>query len=173
MKRALFAAAVLTFSTGFSPSAFAKDGTKMTVGLWPEWNMNSRKGFAVGAGLGFDYNLSRFFAMGLSVTASHNFTAFTATEPAAMFRWYLLGKSRGLFAQADAGAYLYMENEQTIPVFMGGLRTGFRLPLGRSFYIEPYGRAGYPFAFGIGAAAGMRFLPAEKDVNKISKRHKL
>ena len=145
----------------------------MTVGLWPEWNMNSRKGFAAGAGLGFDYNLSRFFAAGLSVTASHNFTAFTAIEPAAMFRWYFSGKNHtGFFAQADAGAYLYMENGQIIPVFMGGLHTGFRLPLGRSFYIEPYGRGGYPFAFGVGVAAGMRFLPAGKDVNKIAEDQK-
>jgi hypothetical protein len=155
------------------PNAFAQDDTKMAAALGLEWNMNSHKGYAAGAGLGFDFNLSRFFAIGLSVTASHNFTVFTAIEPAAMFRWYFLGKNHtGFFAQADAGAYLYMENEQTIPVFLGGLRTGLRLPLGRSFYIEPYGRAGYPFVFGIGVTAGMRFLPAGKDVNKIAEDQK-
>jgi hypothetical protein len=164
MKRALLSAvAVLIFSMAFSHNAFAQNDTKMAAGLGLEWNMSSHKGYAAGAGLGFDYNLFRFFAVGLSVTASHNFTAFTAIEPAAMFRWYFWGKNHtGFFAQADAGVYLYMENEQTIPVFLGGLRTGFRLPLGQFFYIEPYGRAGYPFVFGIGITAGMRFLREQR-----------
>jgi len=40
---------------------------------------------------------------------------------------------------------------------MGGLRAGYRLPLGDMFFIEPFGRVGYPFMFGIGALAGVRF----------------
>jgi len=143
--------------------AFAQDEKKMAVGLGLEWNMNSHEYFAGGAVLSVDYNLFQSFAVGLSVTASSNFTVFTALEPAAMFRWYPLGKDHtGFFVQADAGVYLYMEDAQTVPMFLGGLRTGLRLPLGQSFYIEPYGRAGYPFAFGIGVSVGMRFLPERK-----------
>jgi len=112
----------------------------------------------VGAALGFDYNIARSFAVGFSIAASSNFSGIVVIEPAALFRWYFLGKGHtGFFAQADAGAYLVLEGGDITPLFLGGLRGGFRLPLGSSFYIEPYGRAGYPFAFGIGFLAGLRF----------------
>jgi outer membrane protein OmpA-like peptidoglycan-associated protein len=134
----------------------------MALGLGLEWNMNSYNYFAGGAVLNFDYTLSRLFAVGFSVTASANLTAFTALEPAAMFRWYFWQKNNlNFFAQADAGVFLYMENEQTKPFFLGGLRAGLRMPIGECFFIEPYARGGYPFAFGLGVAAGMR-LPAKK-----------
>jgi len=119
--------------------------------------MNSRDNFAGGAVLGFDFNLSHLFAIGLTATYSNNFSGISVIEPSALFRWYIFGNSAGLFVQADAGAYLVLEEEELTPLFMGGLRGGFRLPLGSSFFIEPYGRVGYPFMFGIGAMAGVRF----------------
>jgi hypothetical protein len=36
------------------------------------------------------------------------------------------------------------------------LRGGYRMPVGSLWYIEPYGRGGYPFVFGIGVMAGVR-----------------
>jgi LysM repeat protein len=124
--------------------------------------MDSHQYFAGGAALGIDYNLFRSFAVGLSAAASAKSTGFAAIEPAAMFRWYFWGKNHtGFFAQADAGVFIYMENEQPIPLFLGGARAGYRLPLGRMFYVEPYARGGYPFAFGIGVNAGIR-LPDRK-----------
>jgi len=150
-----------------------QDWKKFAVGLGPEWNMVSRNYFAGGASLSFDYNLFRSFAAGVSLTASSNFSVFTALEPAAMFRWYFWGKNHtGFFAQTDVGAFLYMEDGHTQPMFLGGLRAGYRLPLG-TFYIEPYGRGGYPFAFGIGVTAGMSFPtkkkpePADDDFDEI------
>jgi hypothetical protein len=119
--------------------------------------MNSRENFAGGAVLGFDVSLSRALALGFTVTYSSNFSGISVIEPAALFRWYLLGGPAGLFVQADAGAYLVLEDGGLIPLFMGGLRGGFRIPAGPSFYVEPYGRIGYPFAFGVGAMAGVRF----------------
>jgi len=119
--------------------------------------MNSRYNFAGGAVLGFDINLPHSLALGLTVTYSNNFSGISVIEPAALFRWYILGSSAGLFLQADAGAYLVLEDGELIPLFMGGLRGGFRLLLGESFFIEPYGRVGYPFVFGIGVIAGIRF----------------
>jgi len=151
---------------------------KFAIGLGPEWNMNSRNYSAVGFSLGFDFNLSVAFAAGLTVTASSDFSGsdfstidfsssdffssgFSDTiviEPTALFRWYFLGKRHtGFFAQVDAGAYLIFENDDFIPFILGGLRGGCRLPLGSMFYAEPYVRFGYPFIFGIGAIAGLRF----------------
>jgi outer membrane protein OmpA-like peptidoglycan-associated protein len=136
---------------------------KFALGLGLEWSMISRNYFAGGAGLAFDYNLFPNFGLGLSVFASSNFNVFTALEIALMYRGYFLKThTMSFFLQADAGTFLYMEDGQTVPYFLGGVRTGFRAPLGRTLYIEPYARGGYPFAFGVGATIGTRFVPREK-----------
>jgi len=140
--------------------AFAQE-QKMAIGLGPEFNMNSRYNFAGGVVLGFDYNLPVTvapFAAGITVTTSTNFTNAVVIEPAAMFRWYFLGKGHtGFFAQADVGTYIIFEDEEVYSLFLGGLQAGYRMPFGSMFYAEPYGRIGYPFVFGIGASAGIRF----------------
>jgi len=140
---------------------FAEDGqtgSKAAIGVGPEFNMNSRDNFAMGGVLAFDYNLGSAFALGINATASSNFDGIFVIEPAAMFRWYFLGSGHsGLFAQADAGVSLILEDGDITPMFLGGLRAGLRLPLGNKFFIEPFGRIGYPFAFGFGALAGLRF----------------
>jgi len=131
---------------------------KMSVAAGLEWNMNSRVNFAGAVVIGFDYSLPHSLAVGATITASNNFSGFTVIEPAAMFRWYFLRLwNGGFFAQADMGCYLFIEGGKTSPMFEGGLRGGFRLPLGSSFHVEPYGRIGYPFAFGFGALAGYKF----------------
>jgi hypothetical protein len=130
---------------------------KASLGIGAEWNMNSRENFAGGAIISFDYALPHSLALGLNVTASSNFSGIAVIEPAALFRWYFLGGYNGFFFQADGGAYLIFEDEELKTMFLGGLRGGFRLPLKSSFYLEPYGRIGYPFAFGIGVLTGIKF----------------
>jgi len=159
-RKILFIIAIL----GFSLRAFAQEERgekKFAVGLGLEWNMNARENFAGGAVLGFDYNLPIAavpFAVGLTVSYSNNFVNFSVIETSAMFRWYFIGnRHTGFFAQADVGAFLTFEDEQFIPLFMGGLRAGYRFLLGSIFYVEPFGRVGYPFMFGIGATAGLIF----------------
>jgi len=132
---------------------------KAAIGIGPEWNMNSRDNFAGGAALNFNYALPYSLAIGFSFTASNNFSGFTVLEPAAVIRRYFLGDGRsGLFAQADLGCYLFPEDGEMTKMFAGGLRGGYRIPVKSSFYIEPYGRGGYPFAFGVGAVVGIRFV---------------
>jgi hypothetical protein len=131
---------------------------KIALGGGLEWNMNSRENFAGGAVIDFDYNFDSSLTGGVVVTVSSNFTGIAVIEPAAMFRWYFLSSvHNGLFAQADAGVYLVVEEANTKALFLGGLRAGIRLPLGVNFFIEPFGRIGYPFAFGIGVLSGINF----------------
>jgi hypothetical protein len=119
--------------------------------------MNSRHNFAGGAALNLDYNLPFSFAAGLTVTASNNFVEITVIEGAALFRRYFPRNTHtGFFVQADLGAFFFIEDKEMTPLFLGGLRGGFRMPLGK-FYVEPYGRLGYPSVFGVGALAGIRF----------------
>jgi len=169
IKAAIFSI-VLFFTAG--QIGFAQEGAgnkgagnhKISIGAGPEFNMNSRENFAGGFSLVFDYGLPTLpLAFGLSAAASYNFLNSAVMEAASFFRWYFPGvKHSGFFAQADLGFYYIMEDIATrdverFPMFLGGLRAGYRLPLGQSFYLEPYGRAGYPFAFGAGLLAGIRF----------------
>jgi len=141
--------------------AFADEeqaSSKAAIGAGVEWNMNSRENFAMGGVLAFDYNIGSAFSLGINATASSNFFGIAVIEPAAMFRWYFLGSNHtGWFVQADVGVYLILEDGDLTPMFLGGLRGGLRLPFGDKFFIEPFGRIGYPFMFGIGILAGIRF----------------
>jgi len=147
---------ISTLVLAFGMNLFAQE-KKAAVGIGAEWNMNSRENFAGGGVLAFDCALPHSLALGLNATASSNFSGITVIEPAALFRWYFLGGHNGAFVQAEGGAYLILEDGDLTAMFFGGLRGGFRIPLKSKFYIEPYGRVGYPFAFGIGLLAGIKF----------------
>jgi hypothetical protein len=135
----------------------AQESGKWTVILGPEWNMNSRENFAAGAVLGLDYTINELFAAGLKGAMSYNFDGIAVAEPAGFFRWYFLDTGQGrFFVQGDLGASLIFEDSTTNPLFAGGLAAGYRLPLNR-IYLEPSGRFGYPFAFGLGLMAGIGF----------------
>jgi len=145
------------FLSGICLCAFAQE-KKISTGLGAEWNMASRHDFAGGAVLNFLYNLPGSTSLGLSFTASMNFNNIYVLEPAFLARQYFLqDKHSGFFVQFDVGAFIAFEEKGTTPMIKSGLGSGYRLPLGSFFYIEPYGRAGYPFAFGLGAMAGICF----------------
>jgi hypothetical protein len=157
-KTLIFTLFFLILSIGVSAQETENKAGKAALGIGAEWNMNSRENFAGGAILNFDFDIAPSLALGIVATASTNFYGITVIEPAAFFRWYFLSRENsGWFAQADLGAYLVLEDEDFTPMFLGGLRAGIRLPLGERFFIEPFGRFGYPFAFGAGALAGIKF----------------
>ena len=157
-------------SGGMAPGDFVP-GTA-ALGAGAEVNMNAHNNFAGGAALGLDFALPYAFAAGLSATASFN-SGLTAVEAAALLRRYFGAK--GFFLQADAGALFYLEaayrEERLRTLFSGGLRAGFRIPLGAmpsgtAFYIEPYARGGYPFIFSAGVIAGARFIHKGETINR-------
>ena len=137
--------------------AFAQEKT-MAIGLGAEWNMASRHNFAGGTAVNFTYNLPKSTALGLSLTGSMNFNKIYVLEPAFLVRHYFSQDIySGFFVQFDIGAFIAMEEKGTTPMLMSGIAGGYRIPLKSSFYIEPYGRLGYPFAFGLGVMTGIRF----------------
>jgi len=157
---------LIIFLAGWNVYAQEDTGSrKMAFGMGPEWNMNSRHNFAGGLVLGFGYNLpaSVPLALGINVTGSSNFSQTVVLEAAPYLRWYFMGAGHtGFFAQADVGIYYVMEDlnkkdRNVFDMFNGGLRAGYRLPMGSLFYVEPYARAGYPFVFGIGLMTGIIF----------------
>ena len=134
-----------------------------SAGVGPEWNMNSRYNFAGGAVFGVYYNLSGRLGVGLTATGSTNFSGTQVMEFAGLIRWYYKGMEHngtaytGLFTQFEGGAFFINEEGWRITMPLIGLRGGYRLPLGSRFYIEPCGRLGYPFAFGVALMAGISF----------------
>ena len=136
---------------------------KAAIGFGLEMNMNSPENFAGGLLLNFDYNLPVpvfSFAVGANVTVSHNFKGITVLEISGMFRWYITGMGEGWFAQANVG-YNYSGIEGAPLSVIAEARGGIRLPMG-NFYIEPYGRLGYPVVWGAGIVGGIR-LPMSRD----------
>ena len=148
----------------YSLSAFSQENVfslenNFAAGLGLEFNLDSRHYFAGGVVLAFDYNLSRNLAVGFNFTASYNFSDFIVLEPTVMLRRYIWENchKQVFFAQVDLGALFFREAGEWTPMFEIGLRGGFRMPLRTIYYIEPYGRLGYPFAWGIGFIAGRLF----------------
>jgi len=133
----------------------------MSVSIGPEFNYNSEEYFAGGFVFAIDYQLPVSplrLAIGLTTTYSYDFGETTTLETAGSFRWYFIDDIvPGLFAQIDLGAHIITENEITHTSFNAGLRAGYRFPFTASFYIEPYGRFGYPFFLGAGLLAGASF----------------
>ena len=154
MKKMFF---IVLLFLAFGLCVFAGE-KKMSAGLGLEWNMDSRHNFAGAAAFGFTYNLPRDTAIGLNVTGSYNFFAIEVLEASVLFRSYIQDNDyTKWFAQVDAGVFFLFEDEEITPMPLLGFRFGYRQPLGSLFYIEPYGRLGYPFAFGIGLIAGISF----------------
>jgi len=152
----------------FGQAGFAQSENHkaISVGLGPEFNMNARENFAGALSLSIDYQLPVQLAIGLSVIGSANFSETNVLEAAGIFRWYILGDNHtGLFVQTDLGLHLISERSVIKPMFGGGLRAGYRLLLGESFYIEPYGRFGFPYFYGVGVLAGMPFRFSAKASN--------
>ena len=153
MKKILMA--VLFLACGLT--AFSQE-KKMSAGLGLEWNMDSRHNFAGGTLFNFDFKLPRFMTLGLTVKGSSNFKDTYVIEPALMFRAYKLeNEYKGFYFQYDLGASIIKEEDDVWTVPLVAVGAGYRFHLGSSFYIEPYGRLGYPVVFGIGAVAGIRF----------------
>jgi len=150
-----------------SHNLFAQD---FSFSFGPEMNMNAPEYFAGALSLGFDFNLPLSitpFAVGINIIGSSNFSGINVLEISALFRWYFLnltsdsrtsqGNSHiGFFAQANLG-YNYIDIEGAPIALISELRGGYRFPLGAIFFIEPYGRIGYPVMWGLGVLGGIQF----------------
>ncbi|MCL2805917.1 MAG: hypothetical protein FWD26_08270 [Treponema sp.] len=138
----------------------------MAIGIGLEMNMNSPEYFAGGVSLNFDYNLPIpvfSFSAGANITFSNNFAGISLLEFSGMFRWYFLSKEhKGWFVQINLGSN-YSGIEGAPIALVSELRGGIRILLG-NFYIEPYGRVGYPVVWGVGFIGGIR-LPWAKNNN--------
>jgi len=84
-------------------------------------------------------------------------------ELGVFLRWYMRGEfaNSGPFLQFTGGALLLAVKEAvSVPAYTGafsaGLGFGWRFPLGKSWFLEPAVRVGYPFIYGAGVSIALR-----------------
>ena len=132
------------------------------VALFAEGLGYTRSSTAFGGGVAFGWSFNGK-GVGISLLYAQDAEKFIFLEALAHFRYYLLrAKSNtGLFLQAEGGVVLfaykkYYKEIRNHFIPAAGLCAGWRFPLGR-WYIEPAIRGGYPYIFGAGVSAGIRF----------------
>ena len=137
---------------------------KAALGITAEVNKNSLESVSPAIGISFDYGLTRKISAGIKVFASYDLNEkdndLIVIEPVATLRFYLVSPTgeptSGLFLEGLGGASILLVNSGATAVGNIGGGIGYRFSLG-SFYVEPAFRAGYPYLFGIGVNAGIRF----------------
>ncbi|MDR1956144.1 MAG: hypothetical protein LBQ30_04745 [Treponema sp.] len=130
------------------------------LGLGIEGNVNTGNSMIFAQSICYDQRLFTVFGLGLLFTVSSDFGSFLSMEPEVFVRWYFLDlgiPGGGLFVQEDMGLRLASDNFVIKPAFLGGFSLGFRYAFKyQDYYMEPYIRGGFPFAFGVGLRGGVR-----------------
>jgi hypothetical protein len=137
---------------------------KVSVGICSEVNKNSLEFVAPATGLTFDYSLWRKISVGTSLFVSYDLreknNELVILETLGFLRFYIVSFSgepvSGFFTEVQAGASTFFINSNIKKVFNGGAGAGYRFVFS-NFYLEPEVRFGYPYLFGCGISAGIRF----------------
>jgi len=128
-----------------------------------ETAMYGSYGLCYGPGLTLAYN--RGISMGLQSAYFLNFAdEVDVLELGVLLRFNLRGLSAfsGPFIQVTGGQAIFLKRQAiSFPslwgMFYGSLNFGWRFLLGNTFFIEPSVRTGYPFLYGGGLSAGIKF----------------
>lgn len=120
-----------------------------------------RDGAAFGGGALFGRSLGRT-GYGASLLFARDSEAFTFVEMLVLFRLHipLFDIDPGFFVQAEAGIVTFNHREfQPDNLFAPslGMRAGWSIPFADQFQLEPSIRFGFPFIFGAGVSATLRF----------------
>jgi len=135
------------------------------LALFAEGIGYSRYSAAFGGGIAFGGSFKYLgLGMGLGITLlyAQDPENLISLEALAHYRLYLPYSinNTSLFVQAEAGivliAFEKIDNTSQLTP-SAGLAAGWRFPLGTRFYIEPVIRGGYPYIFGAGLSAGIKF----------------
>jgi hypothetical protein len=153
--RPLIAAAIFLFSAGL----LGAQAWQVSAGALVEGNGNVRNGMGLAGGLTVDTTITSRISAGIKFDAGLDFKDLVSFEPMLFGRWYFLKAGiLQLYAQAGAGAIVFMEDGRIIPTFAAEAGAGLRLSL-KSLYIEPYVRSGYPTGIAAGVTVGYKFPP--------------
>ena len=146
-KRLGFCFLFLSLASGL----YALDSVSFSLG--GEANGNTPDGISYGGALNIGLDINQYFSLGVKKAYTSDFDTITITEDSGFLRIYPLGKAN-LFLQAELGAVIYFEDDKSYSSPLGGLAAGWRINIGRNFYLEPAVRGGYPYIWGAGLMAG-------------------
>ena len=119
-----------------------------------------KTGPAYGGGLSLGYGSGS--SMGFKAAYFYDTEGFSILEFNFLIRWYFQGRTNtaGPFIQFGCGPVFITEEKKPFGTSAGtasisaGLGLGWRIPLGKRFFLEPGIRVGYPFFAGAGLSAG-------------------
>ena len=120
-------------------------------------------GYSCGVGLALGYG--RGMSIGLKTVWFLERNGISALEINCLLRFYFYGNRAyyGPFLQIIGGPTLFysQNSEVSLPAGMGiftfGASVGWRFLLFNRVFLEPSVRTGYPYLFGAGISAGVRF----------------
>jgi outer membrane protein OmpA-like peptidoglycan-associated protein len=153
-KRALLSVSMLFF---LALSVFPQQNS-FSLGLFPEANANTRRGYGLAGGIVADYGITDRIAAGLKVDFGSDFYDVSSFEALAFGRYYFFNTPPffSLFVQAGTGLVMLFEGDRMVPSVLGDGALGVRFPI-KKFYTEQYIRFGWPTGFGFGLVVGYRF----------------
>jgi hypothetical protein len=148
-------------STVFSQETESKEHSDFWLCAGAETAFYGISKLAYGGSIALGYGSGS--SIGIKAAYLYNTEGFTVIEFNFLLRWYFLGRTSadGLFIQFGGGPVFFTEgntpfNASAHTASMSvGLDLGWRILLGRRFFLEPSVRAGYPFFIGAGLSAGL------------------
>jgi hypothetical protein len=119
-----------------------------------------RDHLAYGGGLTLGYGTG--LSLGIKFLVAIDRESFFCTELLFFLRFYFLGVNAGSgpYIQLNGGPVIVSDSKPEVSNYgsiSAGLTAGWRVPLGDSWFIEPFVRGGYPYMFGAGLSGGLRF----------------
>jgi len=121
----------------------------------------SLSGTALGGALSFGYG-SRTQAGLKAAYFADTSRLIQSIEITVLFRAFIVRAYSGPFVQFSGGSVLLFQKGSNLAVptnwgtISAGIDLGWRFLAGRSLFVEPSIRAGYPYIVGAGAAVGLR-----------------
>jgi len=153
---------VPVYSVYSDDEAPAKTAQDFWISLGGDASMYSYTGMSYGGSLSFGYGSGS--SIGLKLSYFFNEESIDTFEICLLLRFYILGKNAysGPFFQFLGGASLFNRSgdfaiPSNVGIFSAGLGFGWRFLFADRFFIEPFIRGGFPYAFGGTVSVGVRF----------------
>ena len=147
-------------TTGQSNTGTGSDKLFFICPLFEVLNSRTTAGFGAGFAMGAGDKIT----MGTRLLFLNDQEDIHSIEISVFMRYYIFRNrtNSGLFAQLNAGAVVFnFDDTVKLPAEIGdisvNLLAGWRFLLGNAWFIDPVIRAGYPYLFGAGVSAGLRF----------------
>ena len=162
MKALFFISALVLSALPIRAEVVQSEKSELWIAPSAETAGYSLSGAALGGALAFGYGARTQAGLKAAYFADtsgliHN------VEIGVLFRVFILDAATGPFIQFSGGPVLLFQKGRALSVpanwgtVFAGIDCGWRFLAGRSLFVEPFIRGGYPYIVGAGAAMGLRW----------------